>query len=59
MGSEFRYDFGKVLGTQNHPTYGSASTHCVLLLNLIKGIFNIAFYTHTHTHTHTHTLTYI
>ena len=41
------------LGTQDHPTRGSASTQCVLHLNLIKGKFNILFYTHTHTHTHT------
>jgi len=34
---------------QNHPTRGLASTHCVLHLNLIKGIFNIAFHTHIHT----------
>ena len=53
MGSEFIYDFGKVLGTQNYPTRESASTHCVLHLNLIKYTFNIAFYTHTHTHQHT------
>ena len=50
MGSEFKYDFGKVLGTQNCSTRGLASTFCVLRLNLIKGIFDIAFYTHTHTH---------
>ena len=42
MGSKFRYDFGKALGTQNRSTYGSASTHCVLRLNLIKGVLNIA-----------------
>ena len=29
--------------------HGSASTHFFLRLNLIKGTFNIAFYTHTHT----------
>ena len=52
IGLEFMYDFGKVLGMQNRPIRGSASTNCVLGLNLIKGIFNIAFYTHTHTHTH-------
>ena len=54
MDLEFRYDFGKVLGTQNHSTYGLASSHCVLHLNLIKGMFNIVFYTHTHTHTNMH-----
>ena len=43
MGSEFKYDFGKVLGTQNRPTLRFASSHCVLCLNPIKGIFNIAF----------------
>ena len=30
----------------------SASIYCVLLLNLIKGMFDIAFQTHTHTHQH-------
>ena len=43
MGSEFRYGFGKVLGTQNHPTLGLASSHCILCLNPIKCILNIAF----------------
>ena len=52
ISSEFRYDFGKVLGTQNRPTRGSASIHYILCLNLIKGMFNIAFYTHTHTNMH-------
>ena len=42
MGSEFRYNFGKVLGTQNCLTRGLASTYYVLRLNPIKGIFNIA-----------------
>ena len=55
----------------NHPT-PSASSHCVLRLNLIKGSFNIVIYTpppppHTHQHTssnqhsinHPKTLTYI
>ena len=66
MDSEFRYDFRKVLGTQNYSTRESASTHCVLRLNLIKYTFNIAFYTHTHTLAyikhgikHPKTLTYI
>ena len=67
MGSKFRYNFGKVLGTQNHLTLGSTSTHCVLHLNLIKGTFDIAFYTHIHTSIHlriqhdisSRTLTYI
>ena len=52
MGSEFRYDFKKVLGTQNRPTSGSASTYHVLRLNLNKDIFNIAFFTHTRTKIH-------
>ena len=40
--------FGKVLGTHDCPTLGSASTHCVLRLNLIKGMFNIvSILTHT------------
>ena len=41
MSLEFSYGFGKVLGTQNNPTLGLASSHCVLCLNPIKGIFNI------------------
>ena len=53
MGSKFRYGDGKVLGTQPHPTHGLASSHCVLRLNLIKGMFNIVSYAHIHTHTHT------
>ena len=40
---DFRYGDGKVLGTQPHPTYRSAFTHCVPSLNLIKGIFNMLF----------------
>ena len=55
MRSKFRYDFRKVLGTQNRPTCGSTFAHYVLRLNLIKDTFNIAFYTHTHTHTQAHT----
>ena len=43
MGSEFIYEDGKVLGTQSHLTHGLASSHYVLCLNLIKGMFNIAF----------------
>ena len=39
--SKFRYGDGKVLGIQPHSTRGSASIHCVLRLNLIKGVFNI------------------
>ena len=39
----------KVLGTQPHPTRGSASSHCVLHLDLIKDSFNIFIYTYTHT----------
>ena len=49
IGSELRYDLGKALGTQNHPTLRLASSHYVLCLNLIKGIFNIVIlnsYTH-------------
>ena len=48
--SEFRYGFGKVLSTRNRPTHGLAFSHCVLCLNLNKGMFKIVFYTHTHTH---------
>ena len=40
---EFRYGDGKVLGTQPHLTCGSASTHCVPILDLIKGKFNMLF----------------
>ena len=43
MGSEFRYGFEKVLGTQNRPTVGLTSSHGVLCLNPIKGKLNIAF----------------
>ena len=43
MGLEFRYDFGKVLDTQNGLTLELASSHCVLCLNPIKGRLNIAF----------------
>ena len=52
MGSEFRYGFGKVLGTQNFLTRGSASSHCVLRLNPIKDIFHIVILTLTHTSIH-------
>ena len=52
MSSEFRYDFKKVLGTQNRLTHGLPSTHCFLRFNLIKEMFNIVFYTHTHTNMH-------
>ena len=52
MDSEFRYGDGKVLGTQPHPTHGSASSHYVLCLNLIKGPFNIVIYTYTHNSIH-------
>ena len=52
MGLEFRYGFGKVLGTQNHPTHGSTSSHCVLHLNLITGMSNIVFYTYTYSNIH-------
>ena len=48
MGSELRYGFENVLGTQNCLTLRLASSHCVLCLNLIKGTFNISsILTHT------------
>ena len=40
---KFRYEDEKVLGTQPHMTRGSASTHCVPSLNLVKGVFNMLF----------------
>lgn len=43
---------GKVLGTQSHPTYRSASTHCVSNPNSIEGSPNILFQTHTHSSMH-------
>ena len=43
MCPKFRYKDEKVLGTQPHLTCGSASTHCVPSLNLIKGRFNKLF----------------
>ena len=50
---EFRYGDGRVLGTQPYSTCGSASTHCVLCLNLIKGIFTTCILdSHTHTNIH-------
>jgi len=54
--SKFRYGNEKVLGTQHYPTRESASTHCVLHLNLVKDILNTCI---TKSHTHTHTLAYI
>ena len=46
---DFRYGDRKVLGTQPHPTFGSAFTYCVLRLNPIKGIFkNCILDSHTH-----------
>ena len=48
MCPKFRYGNGKVLGTQPHPTRGSASIYCVLRLNLIKVIFNIYHFRLTH-----------
>ena len=36
MGLEFRYGYEMVLGTQNRPTLGLASSHCILCLNPIK-----------------------
>ena len=46
---KFRYENRKVLVTQPHSTHGSASTHCFLYLNLIKGIFkNFILDSHTH-----------
>ena len=49
MSSEFRYAFGKVLGTQDRPTLRLASHHCVLHLNLIKNNFNTCIL-NSHTH---------
>ena len=49
---EFRCRDGKVLGTQPHLTHRSASTQCVLRLNLIKDILNIVIL-NSHTHQHT------
>ena len=43
MGLEFKYGFGKVLGTQNRLTLGLAFSHCILCLNPAKGILNSAF----------------
>ena len=40
---EFRYEDGKVLDTQPHPTRESASTHCAPSLSLIKGRLNMLF----------------
>ena len=48
MGSEFRYVFGKVLGTQDYLTLRLASHHCVLCFNLIKNMFNLHLYSHTY-----------
>jgi len=45
---EFRYGNRKVLGTQPHLTRGSASTHCVPCLNLIKDTLNIVILTSMH-----------
>ena len=44
---EFRYEDGKVLDTQPHPTHGSTSTRCVPSLNLIKDI--LTRYSNSHT----------
>ena len=52
IGSELRYNLGKVLGTQNYPTLKLASSHCVLCFNPIEGTLNIASIT-------THTLAFI
>ena len=41
-----------MLVTQLHSTRGSASTYCVLCLNLIKDLSNIVIHTHTHTSIH-------
>ena len=49
MGSEFRYVFGKVLGTQDYLTLRLASHHCVLCFNFIKNMFN-TLYPNSHTH---------
>ena len=48
MGSEFRHALGKVLGTQDRPTWRLASHYYVLRSNLIKNMFNTCIYTHTH-----------
>ena len=49
MGLEFRYVFGKVLGTQDRPTLRLASYHCVLCLNHNKIMFN-TYVLNSHTH---------
>ena len=54
MCSDFRYKDEKVLGTQPRLTHGSAFTHCVLRLNLIKDTFNIYHSRLTHTHISIH-----
>ena len=49
MGSEFRYAFGKMLGTQDRLTLRLASYHCVLRPNLIKNHLNTCIQdSHTH-----------
>ena len=52
MSSELRYDYGKVLGTQNHPTLRLASSHCVLQPNPIKGMSNIVYLNHARASIH-------
>ena len=47
MGLEFKYGFGKVLGTQNRLTLGLAFSHCILCLNLNKGLFHTCLHTHS------------
>ena len=51
LGLEFRYALRKVLGTQDRPTLGLASHHCVLYLNPIKYHLNTCILdSHTDTH---------
>ena len=49
---EFKNRDRKVLSTQPHPTHESTSTHCVLHLNLIKGIFKTCILDSPHTSIH-------
>ena len=56
MGSEFRYIFGKVLGTQDFLTLRLASYHCVLRLKLDLIMFKTYLLnSHTHQHASKHT----
>ena len=48
MCSEIRYEDGKLLGSQPHPTHRLASTHCVPNPSPIKGSSNMfILYSHT------------